>query len=215
MVQGGSTVTALGGSLSWLALVLVGLVHVAGAEPPRGLELACALLAAPVAVAGALLALAAVWRGPTVVSFSREDAVPCAGAEAAFVRGAAQLRGTMGGAGHLHRRRLVLAAAAWLAAGVVGLDGIAPRLEAAVGPWATLVALAAAFAALLFPPGPFFYRETTGGGVLVAPASAAYRLKRRAERAAAIARGEEVEATTPAPTPAPGERGAGPVGPRG
>lgn len=205
MVQGGSTTTALGASLSWLGLVVIGLVHAAGADVPRSVELAAALVAAPIAAAGAILAIAAVWRGPTIVSFSRDDAVPCTAGEAAFVRASSQLRGLIGGAGHLYPRRLVLPALAWLAAAVVGLCGLVPRLELAVGPWAVVLAFAAAFLAILFPARPYFYRDTTGGGAVVAPASAAYRLKARSELAAARARGEDLRAETPAPTPVAAE----------
>lgn len=215
MVQGGSTRTAVGASLAWLALVVVGLVHVAGADAPRGIELAGALVAAPVAMVGAIQSIAAIWRGPTIVSFGRDDAVPCTAGEAAFVRASAQLRGLMGGAGHLYPRRLVLPSLAWLAAAVVGLLCLDHQLELVAAPWGVALALAAAVLAFVFPPRPYFYRDTTGGGALLAPASAAYRLKHRAELAEARGRGEDVASTTPAPTPAPRrEPGPRPVPPR-
>lgn len=204
MVQGGTTTVAVVASLSWLALVLVGLVHVAGGELPSGVELLGAVVAAPIALTGGIQAIAAIWRGPVIVPFSRLDAVPCTAGEASFVRASAQLRGTMGGAGHLYRHRLVLPALAWLGAASVGAGGLSERLEHLVCPWVLVLALASAFLALLFPARPFFYRETSDGGALASPPSAAYRLKRRSEIAAALARGEKVAATTPPPTPARG-----------
>lgn len=204
MVQGGTTTVAVAASLSWLALVFLGLVHAAGGELPRAVELLGALVAAPITLTAGIQAIAAVWRGPVIVPFSRPEAVPCTEGEAAFVRASAQLRGTMGGAGHLYRHRLVLPALAWLGAATVGAGGLSERLEHLACPWVLALALATAFLALLFPARPFFYRETSGGGALASPPSAAYRLKRRSELAAARARGEEVETTTPPPTPARG-----------
>lgn len=212
MVQGGTTTTALAAGLSWLALVFVGLVHSAGGDAPPSVELACGAVAAPIAVLGALQSIAAFWRGPIIVPFARGDAVACSPAEAAFIRSSAQLQGLMGGAGHLYPRRLVYPAAAWASASLVGVAVLVDRVAQTVGPWPLAVTAVAAFLALLFPARPFFYRDTTGGGVVLSPPSAAYRLKHRAELAAAIARGEPVEAQTPAPTPSPGVGlGASPV----
>lgn len=202
MVLGG-TMTTLVAIASWCALTFVGVVRATGGTVPNLAVLACALVAAPVAIAGAVHAVASFWRGPTILAFGRADAVPCNPAEAAFVRATAQLRGTMGGAGYLYPRRLVLPALAWIAAAVVGLGGISNGLEDAMGPWPVVVTVTTAFAALMLPARAYYYRETTGGGALLSPPSAAYRLRTRAAIVAAIARGEPVSSPTPAPTPPP------------
>jgi hypothetical protein len=201
VVQGGSTTTAVAASLSWLALVFVGLVHAAGGDPPRSVEIVGALVGAPIAIAGGVQALAAIWRGPTIVPFSRADAVPCSASEAAFVRARAQLRGLIGGAGHLHPPRLVLPALAWLAGGAIGVCALSPPLEAALGAWPVAISVVAALAAILFPSRAYFYRDTTGGGAILSPPSSAFRLKRRALAAGALPL--DGPAPTPAPTPAP------------
>lgn len=203
MVQGGSTTTALAASLAWLALVFVGVVHAAGGDPPRAIEIVCALVGAPIALAGGIQALAAIWRGPIIVAFGRADSIPCSPSEAAFVREHAQLRGMMGGAGHLYPPRLVLPSLAWLAAAAVGAGGLSPELGQALGIWPVALAVAAAVLAILFPARPYFYRDTTGGGALLSPPSSAYRLTRRARAAGAAP--HDGPAPTPAPTPTPGE----------
>jgi hypothetical protein len=210
----GSTMTVVAALVAWLVLVFVGLVRAAGGSVPQLAVVACAVVAAPVALAAAGHALAAMWRGPIIVAFGLADSVPCSPAEAAYVRERALLRGTMGGAGFLYPRRLLLVAAAWLAAAVLGLAGLSEPVYDAVGPWAVAASLTTAFAAFLLPARPFFYRETTGGGAVLSPPSAAYRLKRRAELAGAAARGEPVEASTPAPTPPPPTLTPSRLGPR-
>ena len=214
MLQGGTTTTAVAAGFSWLALVSVGLVHAAGADAPAPLELACGLVAAPIAILGAVQSIAAFWRGPIIVPFARGDAVACSPAEAAFIRSSAQLQGLMGGAGHVYPRRLLYPAAAWAAAGLVGVAVLVDPVAQTVGPLPVGVTAVAAFLALLFPARPYFYRDTTGGGAVLSPPSAAYRLKRRSELAAARARGEKLEATTPAPTPVQGAPVAAPDVPR-
>jgi hypothetical protein len=102
------------------------------------------------------------------VPLPSEDVAVCGPAEAELVRAAAQLRGTLGGAGHLHRVRLALPAAAWCAAAAAALAG--PEVLD-VAPWTTLAGVLVT-AALLFPAKAFFYREATGGRVVVHPASA-------------------------------------------
>jgi hypothetical protein len=199
---------------AWLVLTFVGLVRAAGGAVPYAAELASAVVATPIALVAAGCAVAALWRGPTIVSFGLADSIPCGAAEAAHVRAHAQLRGTMGGAGFLYPRRLLLAAAAWAAAGAVGLSGFSESLCDLVGPWAVAAALLSAFAAFLFPARPYFYRDTTGGGAVLSPPSAAYRLKRRAQIAESVARGETPEAPTPAPTPAPSPLTPSQVAPR-
>lgn len=203
MVQGSSTMAVLAAGISWLALALVGVARATGGTVPRLAALAAAYVAAPVALAAAVQYAAAFWRGPNIVAFGLSDAVSCTPAEAAFIRSRAQLRGMMGGAGFLYPRRLALPVVAWLAAAVVGASVLSDRVDAVAGPWPVVLSTATALAAIVLPSRPFFYRDTTGGGAVLSPPSAAYRLKKRAELAGARSRGEAVEASTPAPTPAP------------
>jgi hypothetical protein len=211
---GGSTMTAVAAVVAWLALVFVGLVHAAGGAIPQAALLASAVVAAPIALAAAGHSFAAMWRGPTIIPFGRADSISCSADEASYVRQQALLRGMMGGAGFLYPRRLLLVAAAWLAAAVIGLTGLSEPVCDTVGPWAVAASLTTAFVAFLFPARPYFYRDTTGGGAVLSPPSAAYRLKRRAEIAQAVMRGEPVESSTPAPTPAPPTLTPSRLGPR-
>lgn len=201
MLQGGSTTTALAAGLSWLALVFIGLVHAAGGTAPRMAEVGLAVTAGPIALAGGLLAVAAIWRGPVIVEFSREDAHAISAPEAAYVRAASQLRGMIGGAGHLYPNRLLLPAASWGAAAFIAAGVLWPGLGGSAGVWPVALALVTALLTIVFPARAYFYRDTTGGGALLSPPSAAYRLKVRADRAAARARGEEVGAEMPTPAP--------------
>ncbi len=203
MVQGASTTTAFATVGSWLVLAFVGLIRAAGASMPRLAALVWGLVAAPIALAAALHALAAMWRGPTVVAFARSDAVPCTPAEATFIRRSSQLHGTMGGAGYLHPGRLLLPTLAWLAAAVVGVAVLSDAVDDVVGPWGVAVMLLAGAAALMLPARPYFYLETTGGGAWLSPPSAAFQLRHRAEAAQAVALGVAPPAPPPTPTPTP------------
>lgn len=203
MQQGGGTTRELAALAAWLALALIGALRAAGLSVSTTATL-CVLVATPISFAAAVEAASSFWRGPAIVAFTRDEAIACSPPEAAYVRSVAMLRGTMGGAGYLHPRRLAFPAASWAAAAVAGAAVLSDGILAFVGPWPVAGALAAAFAAYVLPARPFFYRETTGGGLVVSPPRPAYGLKRRAEYAAARARGEAVEETpTPAPTPAP------------
>ena len=131
--------------------------------------LTCAGVAAPIALAAGVQRLVCLWRGPPIVSFSRTEAVRCSAADAEAIRAAAQLRGTLGGAGHLHRKRLALHALASLAA--ASLPSIAlfsPESEAG-GTWSFAVVAGMGLLAMLLPARPFYYREATNGDVLVSP----------------------------------------------
>jgi hypothetical protein len=79
-----------------------------GAPVPPGIITITAAVAVPAATAAALQRLAYLWRGPSIVSFSRMDAVRCGVSDAEEIRAAAQVRGTLGGAGHVYRARLAL-----------------------------------------------------------------------------------------------------------
>ncbi len=165
----GSTLTALATVAAWLALAVVGVLRAADVEVSFAAAVACAVVAGPVALAATFRTIVSVWLGPRIVTFSREDAELCGLPDAEALRAAAQLRGTMGGAGHLHRARLVFPAVAWAAALVMGMQGIDASVVAGAGPWPLVVAAMAALAAWLFPSRPYWYREVTGGGVIVSP----------------------------------------------
>jgi hypothetical protein len=153
---------------AWLALQALAAARHAGAAIPLASLAAAAAVTAGLALYCALRTASSVWRGPPIVSLPKDDVVPCDPPEAELIRAAAQLRGTMGGAGHVHPRRLALPALAWLAAAASALAWADP-LDAA--PWVALVG-AAATAAYLFPATAFLYREATGGRLVLHPPSA-------------------------------------------
>lgn len=204
MVNGASTGTALAAVAAWLALATVGGLSALGVAVPLPAAAACALLAGPVALAGLIEAVTSFWRGPAIVAFPPHEAVSCTTAEATFVRAAARLRGTMGGAGHLHPRRIAFPAVAWGAATIVGAEALVAPVHRFAGPWPLLLTITAACAAFLFPARPYFYRETTGGGAIVSPPPEALWLK---ARAAARAGSRAADPSTPAPTPTPTPEG--------
>jgi hypothetical protein len=140
-----------------------------GAFVPKAQLIVCAAVAAPIALAAGVQRIVYLWRGPPIVSFSRIEAVRCSAAEAEAIRAAAQLRGTLGGAGHLHRSRLVLHALASLAAGsLAGFALLSPKSDAG-GTWSFAVVAGTGVLAVLLPARPFYYREATNGDVLVSP----------------------------------------------
>jgi hypothetical protein len=144
------------------------LARAAGAEVPDTAGLLGASAAAVSAATVAIRNIFFVWRGPVILSFRRGDAMLCDAREASTVRAAAQLRGTMGGAGYLHPRRLVVSATAWAAVSVQSLALVSPqRTPTTFIPLA--VAVGATVLTALFPASPFFYRETGGGCVVAFP----------------------------------------------
>ncbi len=140
-----------------------------GAPVPTPAIVICAAVAAPIALAAGVQRLVYLWRGPSVVSFSRIEAVRCGGAEAEAIRAAAQLRGTLGGAGHVHRSRLALHALAYFATASLGAVALASSGSDAVGAWPLAVVAGAGVGAVLLPARPFYYREATNGDVVVSP----------------------------------------------
>lgn len=161
------------------ALVAFETAEAFGAHVPRTLVLlaasACAVLAATVA----LRHVAFIWRGPVIVAFRRPEGRLCDSREAEAVRSAAQLRGTMGGAGHLHPRRLAFSAVAWGAASAQCVALVVPdHRPTSFAPLAVLVL--ASGLAVIFPPDPFYYREAAGGCVVVFPVDACVRVLRAA-----------------------------------
>jgi len=150
------------------------------AVSPQGLAAAAAATAGlALLVAGRTASWA--WRGPVLVSFPRDGSAVCDPAEAEVVRSAAQLRGTMGGAGYVHRARLAFPSLAWASAAAVSV--LAGPLPAAGLAWALLLAVSGG-AVLLFPAKPFHYREATGGRVVVYPAAARADLLKHARAGA-------------------------------
>lgn len=146
-----------------------------GAPVPRPALVLAAVVSLALAAAVSAINVAFVWRGPDIISFSRRDAVLCDVAEAAAVRAAAQLRGTMGGAGHVYRFRLAFPAVMWAAVAAHSaalLMGSSGRLAL----WPLAVAFPAALLTVLLPARSFWYREVTGGCVLVHPRPACLEL---------------------------------------
>ncbi len=137
--------------------------------------LAVANVTAVLAATVAVRQLSYIWRGPLIVAFRRSDGVLCDAREAEVVRSAAQLRGTMGGAGHFHRWRLVLSAGAWGAASAQSLMLLPPQRNAVTYlPLCALLLLWGLSAVL--PAEPFFYREAAGGCLVAFPAALCRRL---------------------------------------
>ncbi len=139
-----------------------------GAELPHAVAAVAASTSAVIAATVAIRHVVFIWRGPVILGFPRDEAVLCDAREAASIRFAAQLRGTMGGAGYLHPSRLVVSATAWGAVSVQSLALLPPQRTAATFLPLAVLLVAAGLAALL-PPAPFFYREASGGCVLVFP----------------------------------------------
>lgn len=170
-------------------LVLVGIGAFARSVPLDASVVAT--VAAAMFVAGLSLVgtVTAMWRGPPVIAFARADSVLCGAEDSEPVRAYAQLRGTIGGAGHVQPRRLVLPLVAWGAALAAGARVLWwPDLEV-FGAIPAALAASSAFAAWLFPATPYWYREVMGGGAIVSPpeAAAALVVRERQENGAALA----------------------------
>lgn len=179
------------GACAALAALEVGQAF--GVAMPRASVVAAASTAAVLAATVALRHVAFVWRGPVIVSFRRREGMLCDAREAEAVRAAAQLRGTLGGAGHLFPRRLLVSALGWGAASVQALALLLP--ERSAGTFAPLVAvLVLGGLAVLFPAVPFYYREAAGGCVVAFPSEACMRL---------------LDASALEPAPVPVELGVG------
>jgi hypothetical protein len=157
----------------WLALQALSAVRHATDLPAAGLT-AAGVVVAGLALAAAVRTASWAWRGPPIGAFPKDDLVVCGPREADAVRAAARLRGTLGGAGHVYRARLALPVMAWAFAAAASLAG--PDVGDA-GPWMALLG-ASASASVIFPARSFFYREATGGGVVLHPASARVELLR-------------------------------------
>ncbi len=167
---------------AWVALHGLWTVRLAGVQIPGASLRVASVVAAALAVLAAIRTTSSAWRGPDIVPLPPDDVATCSASEADAIRAAAQLRGTMGGAGHVHPARLALPTAAWLSAAVAALAG--PE-EADVIPWLAILA-ASASAALLFPAKAFLYREATGGRAVLHPAAVREELLRAASTRAVV-----------------------------
>jgi hypothetical protein len=187
-------------------LVLVGLGALARAAPPDVYVVITTVLATAVAAVALGNTVASVWRGPPLIAFAPEDGLWCGEEDSEPVRAYAQLRGTIGGAGHVHPRRLVLPLIAWAAAIFAGARPLFwPDLEV-VGAVPAALAASGAFLTWLFPSRPYWYREVMGGGAMVCPpeAIAALVARERAEAGPALAAIHETGRADPllrTPTP--------------
>jgi hypothetical protein len=214
--------------VGWLVLVGIGaFARSVPLDPYVVAAVAAAMLVAGLSLAGTFTAM---WRGPPVIAFAPADSVLCGAQDSEPVRAYAQLRGTIGGAGHVQPRRLVLPLLAWGAALVAGARAVWwPDLET-LGAIPAALAASGAFASWLFPATPYWYREVMGGGAIVSPpeAAAALVVRERQEKGAALAairaqgRADPLLCTPVPPGPpraAPGagrvdaSAGAGPVTP--
>ncbi len=161
------------------ALVAIQAAEALGVRVPRTLVLLAASAAAVVSATVAVRHIAFIWRGPMIIGFRRPEGRLCDSWEATTIRAAAQLRGTLGGAGHLYPRRLVLSSIAWGAASGTCIALVLPEHGAApVVPVAILVISGGL--AMMFPAEPFYYRETAGGCVVAFPVEVCQRMLRAA-----------------------------------
>jgi len=187
------------GTASFVACATVAamaLAQWAGMPVPTEIVVGSALAAVPLAALSATRTVAQVWRGPAIMEFPCDDAALCGPEDAEAIRGAAQLRGTMGGAGNIHRERLVFPALAWWAAAALCAARADPAF-AALATWMLLIFVTAVAAAVVFPVRPFYYREVSGGGVAVYPQTTPMllrALRSDAESAAASEKGLRADA---------------------
>jgi hypothetical protein len=200
-----SRLTIVAGA-AWLAFAAITVAHRASAAVPPLAVTVAAVGAIGLALAATVCTAASVWRGPPLRRFPHDQAVCCGPGEAAVVRSAAQLRGTLGGAGHVHRGRLAFSALAWLGAAGCAAAVLA---EAPLGAALLLGAATAALSGLagLLPARPFYYREAMGGWVVVYPREACERLV-----AAPLAREHAPRLGRPPPAPSAPALGAAEAG---
>ncbi len=173
---------------AFAAFVLLYAVASSGAPHVVAAMHASAAVALPLAVFVAGRTVVSAWRGPVLVQFPRTAAVVCFRNEAERVRTAAQLRGSLGGAGHVHRGRLAFPAAAWVTAAV--LAGSALEDSGAAATYASGVLALALAATVALPARPFWYREARDGAVLVHPRAVCSRLAVRQEASEMAWRGD-------------------------
>jgi hypothetical protein len=154
----------------WCGFGALTLASAAGAAVPPGAISIAAFLAVAVSLGLAGRSVARIWRGPPLVGFPKEGAAPCDPVEAEAIRAAAQVRGTLGGAGHVKRARLLFPALAWAAAAAFAAGFVDPGAEARLWALAVLVPFAVLSASLR--ASPFHYREAMEGWLVVYPGAA-------------------------------------------
>ena len=190
-----STRLTAGAVGAWVALGVSLIAGEAAAPvPPRAAQLLAAAALA-LSLAEAIRTALAAWRGPVITSFPRRDAVLCDPPGADAIRAGAQLRGTMGGAGHVHPARLAFPTIAWSAASAVASAVLRDSSLRSASPWTLAILAGAVAATVLVPARPFFYREVTGGRVLVFPPAACTRLLESAAAAGALLQADGVGAS--------------------
>jgi hypothetical protein len=159
---------------AWVALQVLAAIRHAGAGLPTTSLAAAGAVTAGLALAAAVRTAAWGWRGPPIVALPKDEVAVCDPTDADAIRARAQLRGTMGGAGHVHPGRLALPALAWAS---VAASAISWQEPIRAAPWIALLGACMA-AAFLFPAKAFMYREATGGRVVLHPPSAREELLR-------------------------------------
>jgi hypothetical protein len=168
--------TTIAAVVAWTAFGALALIRLSGARLAPGVFVSVAVGALAFALLEASRDVVSIWRGPQIVTFSGDEAEICGPEEAEAIRAAAKLRGTLGGAGHVHSARLLLPAIAWVAAAVLAGGAIRdPGLDSMPG-WPVAVVAAGIAAAVLFPARPFYYREAIGGRIVLHPRSARAQL---------------------------------------
>jgi hypothetical protein len=176
LLRSGITRLAAAAVGSWIVLGALVAARAAGAAIPREVVTAGALAAVVSSAAAACATAARAWRGPMVVDFPPEVAAMCEPPAAEVVRTAALLRGSLGGAGYVHRKRLAFPALAWaLATAIAALVARDPGLGA-IPVWPFAAFAIASVGTALLPPRPFYYRECYGGSLLLHPAETWIRL---------------------------------------
>lgn len=168
------TKLTIAGVLAFAAFAVLYALSETGAPLVEAAMRGSAALALPLSLCTACRTVAAIWRGPVLLQFARTAAVACDGADAERVRAAAQIRGSLGGAGYVHRVRLVLPATAWFSAAFVA--GRALEQPRASAGWASGALALALCASVRLPARPFWYREGRDGALLVHPPAACARL---------------------------------------
>jgi hypothetical protein len=191
-IRSGLTLAAAG---AWLLLCCLLLAREAALSVAPATISIAALVSLLLALVAAARNAAYAWRGPRIPAFPKDEALVCRPREAAIVRAAAQLRGTLGGAGWIHRARLALSTGAWIAVGISVSAILVDAERASLPQWGFAVLVFGA-ASACFPPKAFFYREATNGCLLVHPRDTFAHLARSHDARTSEPGDERAEAST-------------------